>query len=481
MHINNRSIKHSYSSHTMNARAIATLALTEVLLKKQSLTLILPQFKKLCTKSQDAAFVQTLCFGVLRFYPRLKFLASQLLKQPFKNKDEDLLILICVGLYQIMELKTPTHAAISETVEATRQLKKPWASGLVNAVLRHYLRKAESLTALINQNEEAKYQHPQWLIDKFKKAWPHDFENIILANNSQGSLVLRVNVQKIQPENYLETLINQGITASRVPGTEAGIILETASDVAELPGFYEGLVSVQDGAAQLAAPLLDIAQGMRILDACAAPGGKTAHLLEKEPALSALLVLDISAERNDKIIENLQRLELIASKTLHVTNSNSNKTNQAINTISTNHSSSRTNVTIMTADANQPQQWWDGTLFDRILLDAPCSATGVIRRHPDIKFLRTPSDIAHLAKQQLSLCKTLWPLLKPGGSLLYATCSILPEENIEVMEAFLNCEPKAQLLPLAIDWGVSLAVGHQLLPGQNNMDGFYYARIGKKS
>jgi 16S rRNA (cytosine967-C5)-methyltransferase len=432
---------------SLNTRAIATQVLTEVLLSKQSLSQVLPNFKKLCPKAQDAAFVQALCFGVLRFFSRLKFIALQLLSHPLKKKDEDILILICVGLYQLIDLNTAVHAAISETVEASRQIKKPWASGLVNALLRNFLRKQPSLLLAAEQNAEAKHQHPQWLIEQFKKAWPNDFETIILANNSQAPLVLRVNAQKIPPEAYLEKLTAAGITASRVEGTEAGIILETACDVAELPGFYEGLVSVQDGAAQLAATLLEPAKGMRILDACAAPGGKTAHLLEKEPSLSELLALDISEERNLRIMDNLKRLQLKA--------------------------------TVVTGDASQPKHWWDGQLFDRILLDAPCSATGVIRRHPDIKFLRQANDIAKLAEQQLSLLKNLWPLLKPGGSLLYATCSILPAENAKVIEKFLNLESTASLLPMTIAWGQALALGHQLLPGQNNMDGFYYARIGK--
>ncbi len=435
----------------MNSRAIATQVLTEILSKKQSLTQILPKYKKFCTKSEDAAFVQALCFGVLRFYPRLKYIAYQLLAKPFKNKDEDLLFLICIGLYQLIELNTAPHAAISETVEASKQLKKPWASGLINAILRNYLRKKETLTLAANQDEEAKTEHPHWLIQQFKEAWPMDFENIILANNNQAPLVVRVNQQKINREDYLEKLSEKAINATVVKGTETGIILETSCDVAELPGFYEGMVSVQDGAAQLAANLLDPRAGMRILDACAAPGGKTAHILEKEPHLAKLLAIDISEERSAKIFENLKRLQLQA-----------------------NH------INIITADASRPKGWWDGVLFDRILLDAPCSATGVIRRHPDIKFLRQPSDIAKLAEQQLSLLETLWPLLKPNGSLLYATCSILPIENVNVIEKFLSQESSAELLPLTIAWGQKLVVGHQLLPGQNNMDGFYYAHIGKK-
>lgn len=433
----------------MNSRAIATQALTAVLCNKQSLTQILPMYKEHCKKPEDGAFVQVLCFGVLRFYPRLKFITSQLLKTPLKSKDQDILLLICLGLYQLIDLNTPPHAAISETVEASRQLKKPWASGLVNAVLRNFLRQKETLMQSIEKNIEAKYQHPLWLIQSIKKAWPNDMEAILQANNSQAPMVLRINLQKIQREAYLEKLAADNIKASLVEGTQAGIVLESACDVTRIPGFYEGLVSVQDGAAQLAANLLDLAPNMRVLDACAAPGGKTAHILETEPKLSELLAIDISEERCKRITENVNRLQLKAK--------------------------------IITADASQPKTWWDGVLFDRILLDAPCSATGVIRRHPDIKFLRQPNDIANLAKEQLALLKTLWKLLKPNGRLLYATCSILPAENSEVIQEFLSQEPTAIPLPMNIAWGQALPVGHQLLPGQNNMDGFYYALIEKQA
>lgn len=431
----------------MNSRAIAAQVLTEVLSRKHSLSDVLPKWKKLCSKPQDAAFVQALSFGVLRFYPRLKWIVSQLLSRPLKNKDDDILFLICIGLYQLIELKTKAHAAISETVEASKQLKKPWASALINAVLRNYLRQADTLQSKMEQNSESKYQHPQWLIQKIKKAWPEHFESIMQANNHQAPLILRVNLQKIQREDYLAKLASETIEASAVLGTNTGVILKTACDIDNLPGFLQGLVSVQDGAAQLAATLLEPSKGMRILDACAAPGGKTSHILEQEPHLKELLAIDISKERCAKITENLNRLQLKA--------------------------------TVKTADINHCKDWWDGVLFDRILLDAPCSATGVIRRHPDIKFLRQENDIDNLARQQLTMLKTLWPLLKPNGILLYVTCSILPAENSEVIEKFLKQEPTAVLLPLTIAWGQGLAIGHQLLPGQNNMDGFYYARIGK--
>jgi 16S rRNA (cytosine967-C5)-methyltransferase len=443
----------------MNSRAIATQVLTEVLSGKRSLTDTLNKFKKHCKKPEDAAFVQALCFGVLRAYPRLEWMANQLLKHPLKTKDADILYLICLGLYQLTDLNTATHAAISETVEAAKQLKKPWAAALINAVLRNFLRQKETLLQTLEEEllkqESLKYQNTAWLIQIIKKSWPQDFEQIMLANNTQAPLVLRVNLNKIQREAYLALLDKNEIKASSVPGTIAGIVLEAACDLSKLPGFDEGLVSVQDGAAQLAAELLEPLENMKILDACAAPGGKTAHILETTPNLGELLALDISKERCEKIIENLDRLQINAKE--------------------------KVNVYVIAGDALQPKSWWDGKLFDRILLDAPCSATGVIRRHPDIKFLRQASDIPALAIQQLNLLKTLWPLLKPNGILLYATCSILPAENNEVIEKFLNEESTAALMPFTIDWGQVLAVGHQLLPGQNNMDGFYYARIRKKA
>jgi len=432
----------------MNTRAQAVQVLYSVLHEGRSLSDELPIAKKQCKNAQDGAFLQALCFGVLRIYPRLSLIANQFLQNPIKEKDIDVLYLICVGLYQLMEMRVLPHAALSETVEAARQLQKPWATGLINGVLRNFQRKTEGFSEIIENNLEAKYAHPHWLIDAIKKAWPEDFEEILIENNTPPPLILRVNLQKIKREEYLNELANQNINAEVLPFTKGGIVLQTPEDITGLPGFKEGLFSVQDGAAQFAADCLNLAPGLHVLDACAAPGGKTTHILEMEPKLSELIAIDISPLRIKSIEENLARLNLQAF--------------------------------VLAADATHPKTWWKGKLFDRILLDAPCSGTGVIRRHPDIKYLRHPQDINQLAEQQQKLLQSLWPLLTSGGILLYVTCSILPQENRDVVKCFLDQQPDALLLTTALPYGYPQSIGHQLLPGQNKSDGFYYAAIAKR-
>ena len=430
----------------MNTRALATQLIYEVLTKGHSLSQMLPRFKNQCQHPQDGAFVQALAFGVIRWYPRLTFIANQLLQKPIKPKDIELLYLICIGIYQLMELKIAEHAAIAETVEAVKILHKGWAASFINAILRSYQRQSSHLQKIPLTAEEAYYAHPTWLIQIIKSAWQKEWPMILENNNLAPPFTLRINLQKSTPEHFIEELIQAGLSATLVPHTKTGVIINTPTDVTALPGFKEGWFSVQDVAAQYAAPLLEITPHARILDACAAPGGKTAHILETEPTVE-MIALDISETRTKRIAENLARLQLKA--------------------------------TLLVADASDPTEWWDGKLFDRILLDAPCSATGVIRRHPDIKYLRKLSDITKLASQQIDLLNSLWPLLKPGGILVYATCSILPEENTGVMQTFLNQHPDAIDMPIPLSAGQAQTVGYQFLPGQNEADGFYYARVRK--
>lgn len=434
----------------MNIRALATQCITEVLKNGRSLRELLPQFKKRCERAEDAAFFQALVFGVMRWYPRLAFIANQLLSKAIKAKDLELLYLISVGLYQLREMRIPAHAALAETVEAARVLGKPQATGLINAVLRSYQRQSESLEALIEKDPEAHYAHPGWMIDALKTAWPESYSELLEANNLPPPLSLRINSRQTTSIEYLQVLEQAGIAATPISQSVQGIVLETPTDITVLPGFEMGLFSVQDAAAQCAAGLLELAPGLRVLDACAAPGGKTAHILETEPELAALLAIDIASTGIQRIAETLERLKL---------NSDTTK--------------------ILCADATLPSTWWDGKRFDRILVDAPCSATGVIRRHPDIKYLRRPQDIAHMATKQNQLLQILWPLLKPGGIVVYATCSVFPEENRLVLEKFLASQEDAQAMPISLPWGLPQSIGHQLLSGQNNADGFYYARIRK--
>ncbi len=396
------------------------------------------------------AFIKALCFGCLRFYPRLLFFLSHLIDKPVKNKEKIIECLLLAGLYEIYYMQTPAHACVSETVDAALDLKKKWAKGLTNAVLRGAQREQTQLELAAEKSEGAKSAHPKWLLKLIKKHWPDKHEQIIQANNQAGPLSLRINLQKTTRDNYLQRLSDKSITATVCDFSAAGIQCAQAVDVTELPGFSRGEVSVQDQAAQLAAVLLDPQPGERILDACAAPGGKTAHLLEHCPQIE-LLALDKVESRVARIHDNLDRLGL--------------------------------NATILTGDVLQSGKpggsWWDGQAFDRILLDAPCSATGVIRRHPDIKLLRRAEDIGQLVETQAQMLSSLWPLLKTGGMLLYSTCSILAEENDQQIQQFVQNTATAESRPIDACWGHTGQYGRQILPGESDMDGFYYASIQK--
>lgn len=439
----------------MNTRLLATKVLVEVLHEKHSLNEVLPEWKAKCKNVGDASLVQAICFGVLRWYPRLNFIMNQLLQKPLPAKEYAISYLICVGLYQLIFMRIPDHAAISETVAVTRLLRKPWATGLVNAVLRHYQREKDTIEQNIQnleknvEEQDVFYAHPEWLIQAFQKAWPYDWKAILNANNEHPPLIIRVNTTHITEEDYMDLLQQQHIKSSSIPHINSGLVLEHTQDVKSLPGFKEGYFSVQDGASQLVAPLLRLSPGLRVLDACSAPGGKAAHILECEPNVSELVALEVDSERTKLIQENLNRLRLKA--------------------------------TVLTRDATQSNTWWDGKLFDRILIDAPCSATGIIRRHPDIKYLRQLNDIKLLAEQQSKLLRTLWPLLKPEGFLLYTTCSIMPEENTHVLEAFCKECEEAEVQPFTLPFGLPQTIGYQILPGQNGCDGFYYALLRKNA
>ena len=432
-------------THLTNPRLSAVAILQAVIRQKQSLDSAL---EKAFIANPDNSFIKALCFGVIRYYYKLTALTQLLLSKPLKDKDHDVYLLLLSGLYELIFMRTPAHAVVSETVNATRTLGKTWASGLVNAVLRSFQRNQEALLEQLEPDFVAHYAHPAWFIETVKKAWPAHWQTILAANNQQPPMCLRVNQLKHSREDYLAELQTLEIHAQAIPYTNAGIMLNQPIAVNDLPGFAEGQVSVQDGAAQFAAELLELGPGQSVLDACAAPGGKTGHMLEVEPRLQALLALDIDANRLKKVKENLDRLQLTAN--------------------------------LANANASDLTSWWDGKPFDRILLDAPCSGTGVIRRHPDIKLLRRPEDIAKLAQQQLQLLTTLWKTLKPGGILVYITCSIMPEENMQVIEQFLTQEPHAQEKRIDSAWGQPVSIGRQILPVVNGMDGFYYARLQKR-
>ncbi len=429
-----------------NARATAARVLEQVVVHGRYLDSALGAVR--IDAASDGALVQELTYGTLRWFHQLAGIAALLLTKPLKPKDQDVYALLLAGLYQLRTLRVATHAAVDETVAATEALGKPWAKGLINACLREYLRRGADMVKLVDSDPALRLSHPAWLLEKFRDAWPEDWEHVAQANNERPPLTLRVNLRRQTRSAYLEKLRAANIALQPTSVLDTDTTLATPLPVSALPGFAAGEVSVQDAAAQWATVLLDAQPGERVLDACAAPGGKTGHILERTPGLTELVALDREAVRVGLIEQNLKRLGLKAH--------------------------------LITADASAPEGGWGGQPFDRILLDVPCSATGVIRRHPDIKLRRRPEDLPKLTATQARLLAALWPLLRPGGKLLYVTCSILPEENENQMRAFLTSESSAIEVPLPTAVGRRRDVGRQILPGDDGMDGFYYACLLKK-
>ncbi len=447
----------------MNPRTIAAKNIYQVIYQGKSLTdvlrksthqsinpLINPLIKKKPIEElsvQDTAWIKNICFGSLRWHYQINALLDLLISKPMKKKDKDVECLIRIGLYQIMYQETPDHAAVNETVAASQALKKKWARGLINGVLRRFLRDQEGLKQQCNRVDTSLYAYPQWLLDKLQQAWPENWQDIVIASNQRAPMTIRVNLQQQTRHAYLTRLQENQLSAAIHPHVESALVLDSPVNVDQLPDFFTGACSVQDASAQLAARLLDCQPEMAILDACAAPGGKTGHIAEQASPLR-ITALDNDAVRLARVKENLERLGQHA--------------------------------TLIEADANQIADWYNGRPYDRILLDAPCSATGVIRRHPDIKLLRKPSDIKGLVKQQQHLLETLWGILKSGGKLLYATCSVLPEENDKQISHFLAQHDDVIVIPLSGSWGTMQQYGKQVFSGAANMDGFYYSLLEKR-
>ena len=427
-------------------RVLAVQALMAVAVEDQTLTQAADQAAAACGDPRDAALVKELCYGTLRWQPRLEAWLGKLLQRPMKPSDQDVRFLLLLGLYQLAYLRIPDHAAVQQTVEACRILEKSWAASLVNAVLRRFQRERAGIEAAVADDPQARYAHPQWFIDELKRDWPEHWQTMLDAGNERPPFTLRVNHRQQTRDAYLETLRSLGIAAQACEHSPDGVTLGVPMDVKLLPGFADGAVSVQDEGAQLAEQLLDAADGMRVLDACAAPGGKTCHLLERHTV--RMTAVELEARRAQRIRENLTRLKLDAQ--------------------------------LKVADAAQVQSWWDGEAYHRILLDAPCSASGVVRRHPDVKLRRTPGEVATAAGLQARLLGALWPLLAPGGKLLYVTCSVFQRENAAQIAAFLAGHLDAAALPLHKGWGVTAGAGQQVLTGQGGMDGFYYACLEKR-
>lgn len=431
-------------SKPANTRALAAKGLYRVM-QGQSLSSVLPITLKDCIDG-DHAFLRDLLSGSTRFYHRLNAIAKILLNKPFEDEQKILHALLIVGLYQLEYQKTPNHAAINESVNACEALNQPHAKTVINACLRRFLREKEQILPTLDSNPVTLFSHPKWLVKKLQKSWPEKWQSILDENNQPPPFCLRINQRQTDRESYIQSLDNLGLNPKAAKFSPQGIYINPCS-VDILPKFNQGWVSVQDEAAQLAASLLTPKEGENILDACAAPGGKSAHLLEL--ADIELTALELEPKRLVRMQENLARLNLEA--------------------------------TLITGDANQPKNWSNsGKLFDKILLDVPCSATGVIRRHPDIKLLRKVSDIEALVIQQANILDSIWALLKEGGRLLYATCSVLKQENEQQMTDFLARTPDAKEINIECSWGIKRQVGRQLFATRQKHDGFYYALVEKQ-
>jgi len=486
-------------SNSAAVRARAARIVAQVAIHGQSLDALFAG--ETSGSAQERGLLRTLCYDSIRWYVRLDALLQRLLARPGQTLDPELHALAIVGLCQLLYSDVPPHAAVAETVNATRVLRQPRAAGLINAILRRCQREGAKIAVALDADPATRTAHPRWLVDMLARDWPSvsgsapghppvqlpvqpDVASILVANNQRPPFWLRVNRLRVSAADYGERLRAAGLEVIDSRDQGHTLLLARAVDVNELPGFRDGWVSVQDAAAQLAAPLLAPAPGDRILDACAAPGGKTCHLLELQPRVEELVAVDVSKERLTRVCDNLQRLGLAA--------------------------------TVVAGDAAEPAGWWDGRAFDRILLDVPCSATGVIRRHPDIKLLRRAQDITALAERQRRLLQRAWSMLKPGGRLVYASCSVLRAETTEVVAAFLRANPEARdttatdLKALgwsftegvpgdAVDSSVSRSLtGQPIAPGTGSirrastvddgeladvtaggLDGFYYAGLEK--
>ncbi len=439
------SILTNKKKNMQNPRLAALDALSEVLDSKKNLAE--SEALSRISDGRDAALARHLTYGVLRWKSALEWLAAELLSKPLKKREREVQRLVLLGLQQLWHDQTASHAAINETAECARSLGKTWAVGLINAVLRRFQREQEQLLGKLAKTPQ-RFAHPRWLLKDIQNDWPDDWQSIIDANNRQAPLWLRINRQHAEESRLREELKTAGFEVSDHPLVRDAISIKPATGVGKIPGFETGWLSVQDPAAQLARDLLDPQSGDRILDACAAPGGKTAHLLETCPDIE-LVALDRQQQRAEQITQTLDRLRLKAD--------------------------------VLVADATQVESWWDGKKFNKILLDAPCTATGVIRRHPEIKWLRNPEQVDAAVRMQAQLLSALWPLLEVGGILVYATCSILNRENSGQIESFIRKQADAVVEMPTLEWGVAGPLGRQIMPGDAQMDGFFYAVLRKSA
>jgi 16S rRNA (cytosine967-C5)-methyltransferase len=445
----------SNQANIPNSRFIALKICLNVIEHGRSLSQVLGEGLAKCDDKRQRAFIQNLVLGTLRWQLRLEAIRGLLVKKPLKAKDEDINQLVLLGLYQILYMDTAEHAAVSETVALTKKLNKIWAKGLVNGILRNFLREQQNILAKVDIKPAHKYSHPQWFIKAMRINYPQKWQDILIANNLPAPIILRTNKMFQSRDELLSLLIEQKIAATAHMYCPEGIQLAKSTDISKLPTFEVGGFSVQDAAAQQAAKILQPQENELILDACAAPGGKICHLLEYSNNKAKLFALEKDPSRIERLSANLDRLCLTAE--------------------------------VKIGDASSSADWWNSKQFDKILLDAPCSATGIIRRHPDIKWHRTEKDINSLVELQATILNALWATLKIGGKLLYATCSVLPAENSEQLKIFIDKTIDAREIPLQVGWGIKPKnnIGRQILPGKqndnisSNMDGFYYCLLEK--
>ena len=429
-----------------DVRALAAQALAQVALGGASLREAMERHAPKLADSRDRALLMALVSDGARWWPRFDAALERLLERPLRRKEPAVHALLVLGLVQLEVLELADYAAVAATVEAARALKRPQLAGLVNAVLRRWQRERAAHLAALDAQPETRHAHPRWLAAAIARDWPAQAEAVMAADNREPPLTLRANRRRGGRDALIERLRADGQTAEPHAWLADAIVLPHSTDVTRLPGFAEGLFAVQDGAAQVGADLADVRDGQRVLDACAAPGGKACHLLERADV--ALTALESDSRRAGRIRENLARLQLHAEVTV--------------------------------GDAGDPPAWWDGRPFERILVDAPCSATGVLRRRPDVRLHRRADDIPALAAQQRRILAALWPLLAPGGRLVYITCSLLRAENEAVVAPFLETHADARAVPFTLPAGQAAAVGWQILPGDGDLDGMYYAVLEKR-
>lgn len=450
--VNNRA--NNRASNRASAARQASLTALRQVLDGQSLSSVQRKVLDKLQDQRDRALANEIVNGVLRWRWRLDLIVSQLMSKPLKAKDSDVQLILWMALYELQECRTPDYAIINDAVELVRTSGRKWAASLVNAVLRRFTREQQTLLDVVDR-DDARYSHPDWLLNKIKQDWPDRWQSIVDANNQRPALWLRVNRLRYSVEQYRQQLQQAGIEATPTPLCESALKLARGIDVRQLPGFAEGAVSVQDAGAQLAVELLPELAGQRVLDLCAAPGGKSCHILESNPSLQHLSLLELDEQRMLRVQENLQRLGLVGNDWAD------------------------DRVECITADAREYEQWWDSEPFQHILLDAPCSASGVIRRHPDIKSLRRGSDIEQLVLLQAQILEAAWQMLAVGGELLYVTCSVFKDENQSQINNFIALHDAAEEIEITADWGQPCEYGRQLLPGEQDADGFYFCRLRK--